>query len=576
MNIRPHNWGHGYETKDRFLEVTRSTVGRPFEVNGVEDLYLWDVQGEHNPPGRRDRSSFIIHLYSRARNEAGFQDIPSKMWGLSVAGQANIELGYLFEPSGKGMVIVDPTSGYAVAELINKNELYVLFPVVGGTVTEARLDIYRKILRETLILLGWGAFPTLEEMYEGNFVAPNTKILQPLKSLVVVHRKKMVGSVTQAVALEAQLKKLGGDTLESDRVIDNLYKIPEVKDIRVDGTQLLITTHPMYCEHSQTKKIHEFGEFEIKLTFGDGGQAVFVNKSRRPYHEYGGYSGKYGHPHVDRLGGEWCHGEGRGILTLLRDFEFEAALLFSLKAVESVNENISYQKILELFPVVEKRMVYPVKKDALDRTVKAGFISVFKETHGSNRVKIERDLLEARKGVRPDQAAILKGTLAETLGEHLETKEQLVGRGKPPVLVYSITTLIQKRVAEVQKLDGVKKVSIKDDVLKVETKKLKATDVATGLSYWIGDFTLEYNFSTGVNTFKNLLPIWFADGSVFQSPQLRGESGELPLGQLTSTFPELLGGLELETVVTMSLDFLRSFDSRQTGEAIVTKLRSAR
>ncbi len=572
-----HRWNSRDSDAQSFKQITSEVLGRALEGRGVEEIFLWDSGGEYHSIEARGRTRvFVIHLYARARDNARLQAVPHKMWGFQTKMREGHYSEYLFEPSGDGLVIIEPETGYAVAELIGNN-LYILFEITDtrSLREDARLGVYRKILREALVFLG-GGFPTLEELFRGDFIVPDARLLRRMQEDIAQRRQEVVRRVTHAVALENQLFKLAGNTTESDQAAERLYNIPEIKSLIVRGGNLVLNTHTMYGTYPRRGTIHEYGEFRIELSFGGDGYASFKNLTRRPYSDE---SGSYGHPHVDR--GEknfWCKGEGSAILPLLRDYEFEAATLFALKAIESVNEysdGANYLSVLGSFPVVDKRMEYPKKKFALDPETRRAFGKIFDQTLAITKKQLEGNLNEAKQAVKPDQAQILQGTLAATLETLLAQKPKIMRKKAAQVSTPPVTSIVQAQVSKIREMDNIADVSIEEDILKIKTRHLNALDTVSRVSYSIGSFIIEYDFRSGIVRFKNTIPLRGPRGNVLQAPQLTDPEGELPLGQLTSTIPELLGNLELETAVALSLEFLASFNGAEIAPEIFGQMRKA-
>lgn len=553
-------WRNKSISSEPFTDSVDQILSAALSRKGVERLYLWPSNGEYRRIENR-LDSFVIHVYARARDTAGFQPTPKTMWGFTIEAPYGYDDQYLFEPSGDGLVIIEPDSGFAVAEVVSNN-LYILFDVISPHLKEdVRTGIFRRILREALTLIG-GGIPSLEQLFKGDFTAPSRKTMQEMQEGVTANQMNVSRQVAYIENLESQLQKLTADTpgAGSESVVERLLSIPEVKALSVHDSNVIIQTHTMYGVHPSSMQIHEYGEFEVTLGFGDRAHAKFKNLTRRVNYK----DDSYGHPHVDRVDGFWCRGEGVGILTLLAEFEFEASLLFALHAISSVNDrdNGNYLAVLDLFPVVTAKAEYPKKALAINAETRERFAKVFNQTMDTARERLQQKINRAKGEVAPEQARILIGTFAATLQKMLVNKLE-------------VTKHLQVEFEKIRLIPDVAGVSIVEDVLEVETHQLRAVDTATQDSYSIGSFTLDYDFRNGTVRFKGHTPRRAANGEYYQAPQLPGREGELPLGQLTSTLPQLLGELELETAVTLSINFLTSLDSRQHNVEAFRHLRRA-
>jgi hypothetical protein len=284
----------------------------------------------------------------------------------------------------------------------------------------------------------------------------------------------------------------------------------------------------------------------MELTFGGRPNITFKNITQRSYRdEYG----TYGHPHVDRgTTGHWCKGEGSGILILLRDFEFEAAVLFALKAINSVNDEGSgnYLAVLKSFPQVERVKEYPPTKERPNKATYLAFSEIFKGS-GQEGSELKNNIIETRREIRAHQEKILRATLQQTLGK-------LTARSSDQK--QKVSSLLKTQLALVTKIPDVRSVWIEKDVLHVVTYDLEAVDSVTNTSTTIGPVKIEADFRTGSILLK------LNDTKVARErylPHLPAQDGELPLGQLASTLPELLGNLEFETAISMSLEYLTNY-----------------
>ena len=545
LEIRTHNWDDNKGNTKEFIKITREVLGNSIEAKGLERAFLIDMNGGQRDP-QLSKDYFAVLFCARARKDVGVQKLPSKMWGYST--KTNGDDFYLFEPSGDGLIVVDPQSESAVAELVGNN-LYLLFPAHSEyTGPKAKLEIYRATLKEARILMG-SDLPTLEELRSGNFRLPDVAALHRMKKEVSQYRQEVGRQASRALALEEQLRNLGSGN-ETDRLIDRLRNIPEIKRLSIEDGGMIIETHTMYGVHPRRGTIHEFGEFRISLTFGGNASATFRNTTQRPH--------GYGHPHVDRENGYWCQGEGSGILKLLSEYEYEAAILFALKAIDSVNNSTggNYFEILRLFPEVAKREPYPKGRAQLGELTHERFTKLFGGKSGESRTRLEQSIAEVREAIVVGQAKILGGKLAGTLEvlSSLRTIETPCRR---------VASFIETQINKVRDFPETRSVSIEDDTLQVETAKLKAVEGTSRVRYSIGPFTLRYDFRNGTSTFVSASPAQSRKLGVFQAPQLPDAKGEPPVGQLSATLPELLGSLELETAVRLSLDFLTSFNKKE-------------
>ncbi|MDB5194370.1 MAG: hypothetical protein JWN50_384 [Parcubacteria group bacterium] len=580
--IELNTWNGTREDGGEFLRLTLQILGRSFELKEFQRVYIVDAGGSYRRP-YSETGRFIIYMYGRSGGEAGFQKIPKKMWGFQTGGEGGYrDERYLFEPSGDGLVIIDPDSKYAVAELIG-NDLYILFPINDSYYLPqaSRTGIYRKILEEARNMLG-GGFPTIEELLLGQFIAPQRKVLLRLQEQIEPTQKELARYIAYAAGLTTKMQQLEANTPESDKIIERIARIPEVKSVSVRAKVMTILTHSMYGVDPVDGTLHEYGEFRLEVTFGDGGQVVFRNITRRVTLSDGR---KYGHPHVDRDQGYWCHGEGKGVLTLLAQFEFEAAILFALKAIDSVNDSTegNYLGVLREFPVVKNRMEYPKEPAPVNVETKQFFADIFKRTLGTIRVELEGNIAKTQQQVAEVRKHFLQGMLSKTLDKLVAAPDQPVqerkrrrrGKGTVAAPRSKVSLVLQAELEKIQRLPDVQRVSVEQDILRVYTGRLTCLDTVSGTGYEIGPFEVMFDFYTGDVFFRNIRPVQASDRNIYHAPHISGKTGELPIGQLTSTLSELLGGFELETAAMLALDFLRNFSGNEVSPEVLQTFRRA-
>lgn len=572
LKAKVHCWYHWDELGPKFARIIDDELGSALSRRGFERVVVHDSNFSRVTP-EKEKGLFCVFLtaYAHSRPEKGMV-IPNKMWNFPCRIKSEGQSNYLYEPSGAGLVIIEPESEMVVAEVIGNN-LYILFDLQSGYFTsseKAREEILRAILREAVKLLAV-PLPTLVDLVSGEFLVPEKSTLTTIRGKLAESRKTMAANISRLTVLEQQLEKLnlGND---ASQVLQRIMNIPEVKAVTFDGNSMVIRTYTMYARDLETARLHEFGEFDITLRFGRDAFAKCRNKTTRPR--------DYGHPHVDRQYGQWCLGAGEGIMTLLRNFEFEAAILFALKAIESVNEidGGSYLAILRLFPVVERAD----EEKALKRTKSAvapsaeekkAFAKIFNQSMGKAAEDLRESIAEVKKEIEAARGQLIAGVLAATLFAKMG-----MNNGRPDTAQgqLALSARMNEQFGLVRRLPEVKSVDVRGDLLCVETPTLTNIDEETRIEYLAGPFNLAFNFTTGEITVQSGRTTKLDDGRIFQCPQVPGKEGFFPLGQLTSTIPELFGSLELETMVTLTIQFLTSFDGSQVPPEVLEKQRRIR
>ncbi|MBI2030638.1 hypothetical protein HYT05_03380 [Candidatus Kaiserbacteria bacterium] len=561
-------WSRGHDERNVLKAMIHAILERSLVQRGIQTLYLREQRGDLVYPGHTpdDESEFIIHVHARA-GDTRANVMPKTLRGFEVN-----EIGdrCFFEPSGRGILIIDPDSASAVAELIG-NELYVLFPLNEGMRmrTEDRLSIYQFIFEETARLLGEG-LPTLEQILSGTFRLPSAKTLRSMQEQLDTSRESLAQKVSHVATLISQLEGLGRRTGDTDVLLEQLHRIPEVQSLSVHDGVLQIGTFTMYgVDVHQENHLHEYGEFNMRMTFGLYGGVQFNNTTRRV--PVGGDD--YGHPHVDRGRSHfWCQGEGKFIQPLLEKTEIMPAVLFALQAISTINDdphsNGNYLWVLRKFPIVKERMEYPKDKPPLSDETRRAFADLLDQKRGNGAKNLRSTIAEKREEITVDQGHIVRGALATMLERAVASAKDT--SDKEDRIAEEISMMVKDRISAIRDLDEVLWTSVTGDVIEVEVNKLETTGNPSQKKYLSGPFTLTYDLFTGAVRFKNKEPTMLNNGHLYNAPQVPDMDGSLPPGQLTMTLPELLGELELATAVALSLDLLKTIDEDSVPAEVLT------
>ncbi len=556
MDIKPHASNWNSNRFDILQPVIADVLGRNLERNGIKTVY---VSGGSLTRYQLQRRPDEFHIFIAGtsyggdiRSEAG--PIPT-MWGVdTLFGGCNC--GALLEASGNGLLVIEPNSNYPVAELIGNN-LFILFNIsdTNHLRDSARAAIFRNILNEVLVFLG-GNFPSLENLYRGTYKMPKSRDAAVIQKELVDTRRELAKLVSFGIEAQSKFDSLEAQGSGADQILDRIASIPEIKSIYVSGKSIVLDTHTMYGFDTAREKIHEYGNFRMTLTFGQDAKAAFKNLTRRPYEDAWG---SYGHPHVDRTRGYWCQGEGEGIIALLQSFEYEAAILFALKAIDSVNTDPrgNYIEVLRAFPIVTARTPYPTERPEIDDETRRSFASIF-GNDGKQSEDLRTQIATNRQSVRKLQQRILTGRMEQTLAKTLVSSGDKASKA-----MKALSARIESAVAGTSKLEMVHSVYVKGDILTIRVKNAR-----TGAEHALAPdgYEVVFDYSTGV-----------ASATAVGMPDPRpitgkadvpmGPRGELPLGQLTSTIPELLGEFEIDTAATMVIEQL-SQQAEDVAEAL--------
>ncbi|MFA7193481.1 MAG: hypothetical protein WC087_01005 [Candidatus Paceibacterota bacterium] len=536
IRIEKTNWD--FRVADSFESATRDVLGDALEILGFNEIQLYNCQGRQRDV-RRFSTTFFLNVFGTADGDKVELTLPDELWKQRVRTCNRT----LYQPSGRGIVIVDPESNYAVAELVGKNNLYLLYDASNNCCNKPNVDVYKHILTEAMNLIR-GDLPSLVQIKNGKFKIPKSKKDVDLQKQLTENRRLIQNDIVLTSSLVSKNDDNQQAYEEADKVLQTLWNIPEIQNIRVDGRRIIFTTQTMYAVDPGTKILHEFGQFEIKLLFGGGEEtpAVFKNLTRRVEYE----RHTFGHPHVDRYTNQFCMGEGKVILPLLKDYEFEASILVAIKAIGTINEIHygDYLTVLRKFPVVDKSIDYPKKPPLKDPVVISAFRNLFVDERAAQKQDKENELKKLMNNIRRNQMMIAQNVFIQNLV-------------KVPAAV--TTDLFNERIQRVSAWPEVSGVFFKgDDVFVVDTRSIKSRDISTEKIHNIGSFRILCNVLKGL---VSISPIGNEMEPDINIPHLHPMwDGGLPIGPLHATLPELLGELDLETVIELVLEFLKEFD----------------
>ncbi len=556
--VKTTDWTRSLETQQDFEGITREVLGDKLAYMDEIEIHdgMHDTERQkHIPPQNRD-NRFVINIFATPSKVASVRLTPKKIWGHPMAICESGER--MYEPSGDGLVIVDPKTGDVMAELVG-NSLYFLFRANSDRYSDrkSRNAIYRGILLEAVKFLRIG-LPTLEQCQRGEFPPIDRDLLGRIKMSMHAHRAELEQHMAQRGELDRQFADITNNTSESDRAIKLLANIPEIKKVEVQGDKLILFTHVMYALSGDGKQLYELGEFKVTLSFGDKADASFSNLTRRPFHRDERYAAEYGHPHVDRSKGHWCQGEGAWIIKLLQNFEFEAATLFALKAIDSVNEDDAYQRILQIFPRAVARMEYPKERAPLSPETLRAFQVLYSQNRQTREHGLKARVVELLNQIDANRRSVFYAALANTLGV-LKPQE--------------VASKVHNELEKLWKLKEVREINLLGSTLHVVFSQLEVTDISTDQVYSVGPLHLQFNTRDDAVRVINPFPIYHDRFGAVHVPQLGAtEKDAVGIGQLSLVVPELLGSLEIESAVIVTLNFLKEFDGKKVNPSILESM----
>lgn len=347
---------------------------------------------------------FHIHLYSSALTwQAPGAIPPHTIWGYTIKYK---DAGYL--PSGRGVPIVDEASGYALAELVGDDNLYVhlnlhneytpnrgrIFRVLMQKLAHLvgmPADEYRKLMRDRFVeecsktivrvvsdtardadhegsadpaLVG-NILPALKS--NSRFAATGGKIaaevnpstsantqstaelrqqIQERKARIQALRKQLAHEISAARSKERRMLTDESVNLEEFGLeYENLMKVKYVKDVKVEKDAIVILTEVLNCRDERTGIYHEMGAFKISLPM-NGTSPRWQNLTRQVN---GMRTGQHA-PHV-WADGSACLGNTQDIFPrLFAQRQWSIAAQLAIEFVQAANTSDAAGKYVNSWP----------------------------------------------------------------------------------------------------------------------------------------------------------------------------------------------------------------------------------
>jgi hypothetical protein len=299
-----------------------------------------------------DDGKFHIRIWSSPKGERTASP-PEVIWGIKTG---CMDEGY--RPTGKGIAIIDPASGWAVAELVGGNNLYVHHDICHYG-TDNELSVFRRLLEETVAAL---TLSPEERALRVRMIA-EAKLAKNREAYVrecskrfdktLDNSKKAVRNGHKEIdSLQQELVRLIRETAGAERKVEqmeasktvqeshylkefeSLTRVPGVEDVQVEEGIIKVFTDHICLQPSGYAEIFDIGKFRIDIyTAGNNGGIRFYNITSK------GNGEKFNihHPHVD-ASGQACLGNIKELVaTLIGEYEYSALAQLAIQFLKSVN-----------------------------------------------------------------------------------------------------------------------------------------------------------------------------------------------------------------------------------------------
>ena len=358
------------ENKEKFRVIAKEI----FSLIGV-DVNIYVPHNSSKDPVKNDKINIIIWS---AKSGSNGKDVPGKIWGIPVDCRDSA-----FGPTQtKENVIYD--GDYAVAELVNGNNLYIFHDLVHKG-TENEMKIFRMLLENALKMVSPYVFAEilankeLEKEFQKELSKKNMSKYHDImkkyyvdicserfenqvkemeeeveggKDEIQEMQKDLIEKIREIQDLEKRLMHLGSDKKEFKKEIEvefeKLLEVEKVLNVLTNADGLVeIYTDTLYCTNPRTNKVHEIGKFKISISQADG--LRWENLTR----QVNAYEGGQMAPHIWKTG-KACLGNMESVFPeLLANYEYSILAQMAIQFVESVNVDDSAGKHIDKWPIAK-------------------------------------------------------------------------------------------------------------------------------------------------------------------------------------------------------------------------------
>ncbi len=358
--------------KDKFSQATEATFARVCGQIGFKEVWLRVPHQEEVGMDRLVDEAFHILIWSTPKKVGVTSSLPKRIFGRS-----NFCRDAAYQPSGLGQAIVDPETGFVVAELVDRRALYIHFDACHHGYDD-ELYIFKKILESTsqLLCMSEDEWKKLqEEEVEAmrkrskkayveecqkrmeKTIRGTTEVIATKEREIPELQARLVRSIRELSGLKgklAQLEQAKGDRVPTyEAEFESLMKVPGVLDVQAgDGVINVFTEHIYVTPDEYPDETYDIGKFRMEInTSGRNGGLRFFNLTPK------GRGGNYNihHPHVNSSG-EPCLGNIKEMVaTLIGEYEYSALAQVGLQYLKSVNMSDSAgEGIRSYWPKIQK------------------------------------------------------------------------------------------------------------------------------------------------------------------------------------------------------------------------------
>lgn len=348
ITVHPHKLDMGATWAETFKRMIREEIITP-EIPKV-DVYTLEGKTYNFNAGRVDRR--LVILANATFAQADFLDQEHKDEGAVINGLNTEYTTFLPPLNNEETVVIRSEEGINLAEYKDET-LNILFDITKHTGrNEARTLRYimkkldELVYQPRLLKNSWIYSNEIDELKKTLFDDIQGQIerqtredkdrLQMYERKISDYKRELKNAWESSIRLR-QAIELGADNaskLEKQMVsdMDNIAKLPQVKDIQIINRRFEVLTHDMYMYSSDNHRYY-LGKMKIIIDPRNTDvQFKNLNNARR------GFWAEDPHPHVDGTGGNPCLGNvASTIAELSAKNEIYALTLVAIDFLENAN-----------------------------------------------------------------------------------------------------------------------------------------------------------------------------------------------------------------------------------------------
>jgi len=515
----------------RDLHVHCGPQLNPAPEDGKFHVHFWAVSGE-------DRSS-----YGRK--------IPSALWGLPI----NATHRFVAPTTVGGAAIISSAGGYVVAEMVGANNLMVYLDLARGS--DWQCTILRELLRRTTLMMltpeEWQVRARL--LFAEECSRALAGALAHTTASAAEHKTR-ARSLAKLLASELRLgtvcerKMLAGLSLYEEAIgaeYESLLKIPKVKDVRVEGSNIIVMTETLNCRDDRTGNWHEIGAFRIALPIRDGKSPNWKNLTRT----VSGYKSGQNAPHI-WADGTACLGNTQQLFPdLLEKGQFAIAAQLAIEFVETANTSDSAGKHINQWPVARGiKTASPTQPaaqlDSVHAAYRQQYIAACVVREDEENKALMKEMIQRRVLVEQLQSNLVLELRAAMLAERQAKGLPVCNRSE---LLAEFDALLA--------VPKVRSVKVESGVIAITTDMLQCPAPESGLVHDIGQFVIQINVAGQADSVRwyNLTSARDAGRKSQQGPLVLA-SGRALFSDAKENFPDLIAQMQFSTVAMLAIMFI--------------------